>query len=104
MRVMIKTPICYPKDATTLTSRIAVVWICPADSSRLAVSWPGSAPLSPTWTGGASTAAEPHIRTALRGGMSAPMSQKSGINKPTMNMTQWPFRREMRPSVTMSTK
>jgi hypothetical protein len=37
-------------------------------------------------------------------GMSAPINQKIGMNKPTRNMIQWPFRIEMTPKVTSSTK
>jgi enoyl-CoA hydratase/carnithine racemase len=48
-------------------------------------------------------AAQGHSR-ATRRGSRAPMSQKSGINKPTMNMIQWPFRSDSTPSVTRSTK
>src|SRR3954447_16996063 len=38
------------------------------------------------------------------GGISAPTIQKSGMKIPTTNMTQWPFRIVMIPSVTSRTK
>ena len=37
------------------------------------------------------------------GATAAPMSQKIGMNRPMMNITQWPFRRDMMPSVISKT-
>ena len=35
--------------------------------------------------------------------MTAPMIQNNGKKKPMMNMTQWPFRRQLMPSTIRST-
>jgi hypothetical protein len=41
--------------------------------------------------------------TRRTGGITAPISQNSGMKIPMMNITQWPLRRAMTPSVTSRT-